>query len=188
MARYRFSPGHPLACEIPRRARAKRQRTGRTPGRWRANGSAGGRDSVLGCGSPLPLFPWPSLGVRNPPPRSCKAPGDWRTPGRWRADRKRTVGAIASWGAAVLCRFSPAIPACGIPTPRPSKAPGDWRTPGRWRANGSAGGRDSVLECGSPLPLFPWPSLGVRNPPAALVQSARGLAHSRTLARERKHR
>ena len=94
-----------------------------------------------------------------------------------------TAGALASWIAAVLCRFC--ARGTDLKAPEDRRAPKPGRYAGRLmeslHAIGSAhcdheprrGGRRraSVLDCGSPLPLLR---------PRNRSQSARGLAHSKT--------
>jgi hypothetical protein len=93
----------------------QRQRTGRTPRRWRDLPSPNSRDSVLECAqSPAAFFP-----VRNPS-HSKQRQGTGRTPRRW-----RDFPSPNSRDSVLECAQSPA--AFPRPIPQPFQiAPGDW--------------------------------------------------------------
>src|SRR5438094_2446446 len=73
--------------------------------------------------------------------------------------RERMVVAPAFWSAATLCRFRIGeamrrSSGCLASRARAEKAPQRRRTPKPDGDSGALDGRASVLECGSPVPLF----------------------------------
>jgi len=115
------------------------------------------KDAVpfLECGSPLPLFPQASHAARVT--RRCIDRLSWEFP-KSGGGPPHSKGA-AFWSAAALCRFPPGIP-CGTGNSEMDRSVVLRIPQKRWRA--TALQRCRILECGSPLPLFPQASRAAR--------------------------
>ncbi len=129
------------------------------------SGAYGGRGSALECGRPLPLFGgragkmfghW----IMFFPRADEKAPEGWAQSKTWRCAQGPMAVAAASWSAVDLYRFwwaggedvwslDNVFPAC-----RRESARGLGAVQNLAACSGAHGGRGSVLECGSLLPLF----------------------------------